>query len=96
MSEDGFEQVVARERAHHRHRRLKGARRRLRVHAWVFVAVNVGLVMAWVTQAVVFGHGHPAWFAPATLGWGAGLGVHALAIRHMGRVHTTGGGLARQ
>lgn len=87
MNEDGFEQVVARERAHHRRRRLRAARRRLRVHAWLFVAVNVGLVVAWATQGLVFGHSHPAWFAPTTVGWAAGLGVHALGVRHMGRTY---------
>lgn len=85
MNEDGFEQVVARERFHRRRLRLSAARRRLRVHAWVLVAVNFGLVVAWLAQALVFGHAHPAWFAPTTLGWAAGLGVHALGIRHMGR-----------
>ncbi len=89
MNEDGFEQVVARERLHRRRRRLGAARRRLRVHVWVFAAVNLGLVVAWLAQALVFGHAHPAWFAPTTLGWAAGLGVHALGVRQMRRSCTT-------
>lgn len=89
MNDDGFEQVVARERFHRRRRRLGAARRRLRLHAWLFAAVNLGLVVAWLVQALVFGHAHPAWFAPTTFGWAAGLGVHALGVRHMQRTYAS-------
>lgn len=80
MTSDDFDAVVARERALHRERRRRRARRGLRVHAWLFAAVNLGLVAAWATQALVFDHGHAAWFLPVTIGWGVGLAVHALAV----------------
>ena len=81
--DDDFAGVVARERAQRRTRRWKRSRIRLRVHLWVFAAVNLGLVAAWATQGAVFGHGHPPWFAPVTVGWLVAVAVHVWGIRQL-------------
>lgn len=75
-----FERVVEHERRHHRGRRWRRSRRILRIHAWVFVAVNLALVAAWATAQLVAGDTHPSWWVPTTAGWGVGLAVHALAV----------------
>ena len=81
--DDAFADVVAQERANARRRRWSAARYRFRVHLWVYAAVNLGLLVAWATQGLVFGHGHPLWFAPVTAGWLAGLAIHAAGIRRL-------------
>jgi peptidoglycan/LPS O-acetylase OafA/YrhL len=78
---DAFDRVVEHERRHHAGRRGRRARRSLRVHAWIYLAVNLGLVAAWLTELAVFDDRHPAWWLPTTVGWGVGLLVHALVVR---------------
>lgn len=82
---DAFDRVVEHERRHHAGRRGRRARRGLRVHAWVYLAVNLGLVAAWLTELATFDGGHPAWWLPTTVGWGVGLLVHALLVRRPAR-----------
>jgi hypothetical protein len=79
---DAFDRVVERERRHHAGRRGRRARRRLRLHAWIYLAVNLAFIAAWLTEVAMFGDTHPAWWVPTTVGWGVGLLVHALLVRH--------------
>ena len=81
--DDDFARLVARERHDARARRWRAARVRLRLHLWVFTAVNIAMLAGWATQGLVFGHGHPPWFAPVTVGWSMGLAVHAAGIRRL-------------
>lgn len=76
-SEDALDRVAARERSHHRGRRFRRARHVLIKHARIFAVVNVALVAIWLGELVITDGEHPAWWVPITLGWGAGLLVHA-------------------
>lgn len=78
---DAFDRVVEHERQHHAGRRGRRARRALRVHAWVYLAVNLAFIAAWLTELVMFDDSHPAWWLPGAIGWGVGLLVHALLVR---------------
>lgn len=81
MSEAGaFERVVEQERADARRRRWKRSRRVLRIHAWIFAAVNAGMIVAWLTLGLMTDDSHPAWWLPTTAGWGVGLAIHAAAV----------------
>ena len=76
---DAFERAAERaESEHRRKRRQRSVRRRrkgFRIHATVFVAVQVLLVVVWALQWQLGGTSHP-WFLYALFGWGIGLGVH--------------------
>ncbi len=58
------------ERAHARVQVIKG----FYIHAIAFVVVNIALL------AINAGVGGVWWFYWALIGWGIGLGVHALAV----------------
>jgi len=76
---DAFERATARTRAEHRGRRRRNADRLMqegfRIHATVFVVVQVLLVAIWALQWQLGGTSHP-WFLYALVGWGIGLGLH--------------------
>lgn len=87
MNDDPFERAVqraeavreqadAQRRARWRERWSAGHRKAFRIHATVFVAVQVLLVATWAAT----GHHHP-WFIYPLLGWGIGLAAHYAAVR---------------
>lgn len=73
---DPFEQAARSERDRHRQDRRRAADGSLRIHAAVFVLIQLLLVAAWAAT----GAGFP-WFVFPLLGWGAGLAAHAYAVR---------------
>lgn len=81
---DALERAVQRtESAYRRKRRQRSARLRrkgFRIHATVFVAVQVLLVAVWLLQWQLGGTSHP-WFLYALLGWGVGLAIHYAVVR---------------
>lgn len=81
---DAFERAAERtESEYRRKRRQRSARRRqkgFRIHATVFVAVQVLLVVVWALQWQLGGTDHP-WFLYALLGWGVGLAAHYAVAR---------------
>jgi hypothetical protein len=76
---DAFERASQRIESEHRHKRRERSARRqrkgFRIHATVFVAVQVLLVVVWALQWQLGGTSHP-WFLYALVGWGIGLAVH--------------------
>ena len=77
---DAFERAVDRAeteyRQHRREKVAKGQRLGFRIHATVFVAVQLMLVAIWALT----GGGEP-WFLYALTGWGVGLAAH-YAVAH--------------
>jgi 2TM domain len=77
---DAFERAAERAEAEDRRRRrerfARGQRQAFRIHATVFVAVQVLLVVVWA----LVGAGYP-WFLYALVGWGVGLAAHYAAVR---------------
>ena len=77
---DAFERAAERAEAESRRlrseRAARGNRAGFRIHATVFVAVQVSLVVIWALT----GGGYP-WFLYALVGWGIGLAAHFAAIR---------------
>jgi hypothetical protein len=59
-------------------RRIK-ARRDFRGHLLVYVAVNILLILIWLTTAVKAGAWYP-WFVFPLAGWGIGVAAHAWAV----------------
>jgi hypothetical protein len=81
---DAFERAAERAEAEDRRRRreraTRGHRKGFRIHATVFIAVQVLLVVVWALQWQFGGTAHP-WFLYPLLGWGVGLAAHYAAIR---------------
>ncbi len=77
---DPFEQVARAELRRRSQRRRRAAQASLRIHAAVFVFVQLLLLAAWALT----GAGFP-WFVFPLLGWGAGLAAHAMAVRESTR-----------
>jgi 2TM domain-containing protein len=81
---DAFDRAADRadheERRRRRERSAHGQRKAFRIHATVFVAVQILLVVVWVLQWQLGGTGHP-WFLYALTGWGVGLAAHYATIR---------------
>ena len=81
---DAFERAAERAEAEHqrarRERWARGQRKGFRIHATVFVAVQLLLVVVWALQWQLGGTSHP-WFLYALLGWGVGLAAHWAAVR---------------
>ena len=81
---DAFERAAQRtESEYRRKRRRRSARRHrngFRIHATVFVAVQVLLVVVWALQWQLGGTSHP-WFLYGLVGWGVGLAVHYAVTR---------------
>lgn len=77
---DAFERAAERAEAdarrHRNERSARGALAGFRIHATVFVAVQLALVVVWALT----GGGYP-WFLYALVGWGIGLAAHFAAIR---------------
>jgi hypothetical protein len=77
---DAFERAAARADAAEKRRRherwARGNRKGFRIHATVFVAVQLLLVLVWALS----GAGYP-WFLYALGGWGVGLAAHFAAVR---------------
>ena len=77
---DAFERAAERAEAEDRRRRhekfARGHRQAFRIHATVFVAVQVLLVVVWA----LVGAGYP-WFLYALVGWGVGLAAHYATAR---------------
>jgi hypothetical protein len=77
---DAFERAAERAEAEDRRRRreraARGARKSFQIHATVFVAVQLLLVVVWA----LVGMGHP-WFLYALFGWGIGLAAHYAVVR---------------
>ncbi|MFL5883666.1 MAG: 2TM domain-containing protein [Thermoleophilaceae bacterium] len=59
-----------------RERAARGNRTGFRIHATVFVAVQLMLVAVWAAT----GFGYP-WFVFPLFGWGVGLAAHYAAVR---------------
>ncbi len=81
---DAFERAAERaETEYRRKRRQRSARlqrKGLRIHATVFLAVQVLLVIIWALQWQFGGTSHP-WFLYAFAGWGVGLVAHYAVMR---------------
>jgi 2TM domain-containing protein len=77
---DAFERAAQRAEEAHEQRRserfARGQRAGFRIHATVFVAVQLMLVVVWGLT----GAGYP-WFLYPLFGWGVGLAAHFAAIR---------------
>ena len=77
---DAFERAAQRadaaDRRRRRERSARGQRLSFRIHATVFVAVQVLLVVVWA----LVGAGYP-WFLFALGGWGVGLAAHYAVSR---------------
>ena len=74
--ERAAERAEAEDRWQRRERFARGQRKAFRIHATVFVAVQVLLVVVWALA----GAGYP-WFLYALGGWGVGLAAHYATAR---------------
>lgn len=77
---DPFEQAARSERSRKQRQRQHAIRTSLRIHAAVFVFIQVLLVTVWALT----GAGFP-WFVFPLLGWGAGLAAHFYAAKESSR-----------
>jgi 2TM domain-containing protein len=81
---DAFERATERAEAATRRRRhersARGQRKGFRIHATVFVVVQIMIFAIWALQWQTGGTGYP-WFVYPLLGWGAGLAAHYIAVR---------------
>lgn len=81
---DAFERATERAEATTRRRRREraagGQRKGFRIHATVFVVVQIMIFAIWALQWQTGGTGYP-WFIYPLLGWGAGLAAHYIAVR---------------
>src|SRR6202161_3234194 len=81
---DAFERATERAEAATRQRRrersAQGRRKGFRIHATVFIGVQIVIVAVWALQWHTGGTGYP-WFVYPLLGWGAGLAAHYVAVR---------------
>jgi hypothetical protein len=91
MTDDPFERAVRRVEAAEeqeaaerrqwlRERWASGQRKGFRIHATVFVAVQVLIVAVWALVWAGGGGSYP-WFVYPLLGWGIGLAAHYAAVR---------------
>jgi hypothetical protein len=81
---DAFERAAERAETESRQRRRErsadGYRKGFRIHATVFVAVQILILAVWVLQWQLGGSSYP-WFIYVVLGWGVGLAAHYAAVR---------------
>lgn len=96
MTEDPFERAVERaeaaqeqedaaRRARRSERWASGQRKAFRIHATVFVSVQLLIVAVWALVWATSGSRYP-WFVYPLLGWGVGLAAHyAVARDHLKR-----------
>jgi hypothetical protein len=87
MTDDPFDRAVERVEAaqeqldaERRTRWSSGRRRGFRIHATVFVAVQLLLVAIWALSWATEGDSYP-WFIFPLFGWGIGLAAHYAAVR---------------
>jgi hypothetical protein len=91
MTDDPFDRAVERVEAAQEHvdaeRRARrsarvssGQRKAFRIHATVFVAVQLLLVAIWALAWATEGQSYP-WFVFPLFGWGVGLAAHYAAVR---------------
>jgi hypothetical protein len=77
---DAFERAAERAEAETRRQRqeraARGSRTGFRIHATVFVAVQLMLVVVWALTG-----GGYLWFLFPLFGWGIGLAAHFAAVR---------------
>ncbi len=80
---DAFERAAERAESETRKRRRERSagwqRKGFRIHATVFIAVQILIVAVWALQWQLGGTGYP-WFVYPLLGWGVGLAAHYAAI----------------
>lgn len=93
MHDDPFARAVERveaaeqaekdaKRKHVEKKLVSGSRTGFRIHATVFIAVNVMLIMIWATVwQLNDGPSYP-WFIFVLFGWGIGLAAHYAAVRN--------------
>jgi 2TM domain len=74
------EQADAERRDRRRARWASGQRKGFRIHATVFLAVQLLLVAIWALAWATGSDGYP-WFIYPLLGWGIGLAAHYAAVR---------------
>lgn len=81
---DAFERAAeladAEGRRRSRERYARARRKGFRIHATVFVAVQLSLMVVWALEWLLDGTAQP-WFLYALAGWGVGLAVHYAAVR---------------
>jgi hypothetical protein len=65
----------------------RGSRKGFRIHASVYVATNLLLVMIWASTAIFGGAFIFPWFIYPLLGWGIGLAAHYAAVSDHLRKH---------
>jgi hypothetical protein len=85
---DPFERAVLRDRLERWERRTRRLAAGFRLHATVFVVVNVALVLLWVVEGVLDDGSSrdDPWFLYTLVGWGVALAVHGWSVRaHMRR-----------
>jgi len=98
MIDDPFERAVeqveaaaeredAERRQREQERRSRGQRLGFRIHATVFVAVQLTLVAIWALVWATTGASYP-WFIYPLLAWGIGLAAHYAVVRdHLDRAN---------
>lgn len=81
MADDDEIQVVPRDDDALREMAVRGlkAKSDVKIHAVVYVLVNLLLVVIWLVSAWVSGEWFP-WFLFPLCGWGVGLGIHAWTV----------------
>jgi hypothetical protein len=91
MTDDPFERAVervevaaereaAKRRQRLRDRWSRGQRLAFRIHATVFVAVQLTLIAIWGVIWATAGNSYP-WFVYPLAGWGIGLAAHYAVVR---------------
>jgi hypothetical protein len=91
MTEDPFERAVERaeaaqmkkdaeRRARQAERWASGQRKAFRIHATVFVSVQLLIIAIWALVWATAGESYP-WFVYPLLGWGVGLAAHYSVVR---------------
>ena len=77
---DAFQQAALTVEADKQRKRLEGLRTSFRIHAAVFVLIQLLLVATWAATGADF-----PWPLFVLLGWGAGLAAHGMALRAAAR-----------
>lgn len=78
--ERAAERVETENRRRSRERYARIQRKGFRIHATLFVAVQLSLAAIWALQWLLGGGSYP-WFLWGLVGWGVGLAVHYAVIR---------------